>query len=78
VTVEPLIGILGLLICLSVGVWIGYRYATESRRVDAIIDHTLSRLDAEREYDELRAWQRQEADKWLEWDRQTVPWERRA
>lgn len=63
----------GLMLCLTTGVWCGYRYALASRRLDAVLDHTLSRLDAEREYDELRAWQKAEADKWLSWDHYAPP-----
>lgn len=71
-TLFTTLAVLGL--TLTLGALIGYYYAVHSSCLSAAIDHTLSRLDAEREFDELRAWQHAEADKWLAWDtRSHVP-----
>lgn len=54
------------LFCL--GIYAGYRYAEASGRVDAVIDHTLSQLDAEREFDDYRAYDRQDFADLPPWD----------
>lgn len=44
-TVDPWTGLASLLLCLATGAWVGYRWALESRRFDAVIEHTLAGLD---------------------------------
>jgi hypothetical protein len=36
--------ILALVTTLGIGVWLGYRYATEAKRMDAIVAATLDNL----------------------------------
>lgn len=51
--------ILALATTLGIGVWAGYRYATESKRVDAIVAASLDNLslrDTDAEQTAIRDW----------------------
>lgn len=38
-------GLAGLVLSLVIGVWAGYRYALESKKMDAVIAHALDGMD---------------------------------
>lgn len=43
-----------LAVCLGTGIWIGYRYALQSKALQAAIDHALAKVDTDWE-DEVPA-----------------------
>lgn len=47
-------------LCLVTGIWVGYRYALESQKMRAVIDHALDTVDIRAEDVALapRAWSR--------------------
>lgn len=46
-TVSPLLALVALGLCLATGVWVGYRYARESKTMQALIAQALERADTD-------------------------------
>lgn len=47
IDVSLFAGLASLGLCLATGIWVGYRYAVESRRMDAVIAHALAKADTD-------------------------------
>ena len=43
--ISPATGLASLGLALATGIWIGYRYALESKKMDAVIAHALDGVD---------------------------------
>lgn len=45
--VTPLTALASLGLCLGTGIWVGYRWALASKKLDAVIDHALAKVDSD-------------------------------